>query len=96
MSINTFVYSHAINAYVIGELGMTVDQFCEMYNFVQSTVATWVRRERSVEDLPASFIYSLSLAAGTDMGVVYDHLLKLQDDYVQFVKRNKRVKKELD
>ena len=96
MSINTFVYSHAINAYVIGELGVTVEQFCEMYGFVQSTVASWVRRERLVEDLPVSFIYSLSLAAGKDMSVVYDRLLELQDEYVCFVKVNKRIKKKLD
>ncbi|MBL1227048.1 type III secretion system protein PrgN [Enterococcus sp. BWR-S5] len=96
MSINTFVYSHAINAYVIGELGMTVEQFCELYGFVQSTVATWVRRERLVEDLPAGFIYSLALAAGKDMSTVYDCLLKLQEEYIQFVKRNKRVKKSLE
>ncbi|EQV44122.1 hypothetical protein EFZG_03991, partial [Enterococcus faecium TC 6] len=29
MSINTFVYSHPINVYIIKYLGITVDQFCE-------------------------------------------------------------------
>ncbi|HFM8235772.1 TPA: type III secretion system protein PrgN, partial [Enterococcus faecium] len=31
MSINTFVYSHPINVYIIKNLGITVEQFCELY-----------------------------------------------------------------
>ncbi|MGG5325769.1 replication control protein PrgN, partial [Enterococcus pernyi] len=40
MSINTFVYSHPINVFIIKYLGVTVDQFCESYGYSQATVAS--------------------------------------------------------
>lgn len=96
MSNNIYVYPHAINAYIIGQLGVTVERFCDLHGFVQSTVATWITRERTVEGLPASFIYALSLSANKDMSLVYEDLLKLQDDYTKHVRRNKRTKKNVE
>ena len=96
MSTNTFVYPYPINVFIIKELGITVEQFCEMYGYPQSTVATWIYRERLVENLPANFIYSLSLATSKDMNYVYIKLLKLQDEYIVHKKRHKRTKKDIE
>ncbi|EMF0103112.1 type III secretion system protein PrgN, partial [Enterococcus hirae] len=72
-----------------------------LYGFNQGTVASWVTRERSVETLPASFIYALSLASSRNMGEIYEELLKLQEDYYRYrervgFKKGKKVKKRLD
>jgi uncharacterized membrane protein YheB (UPF0754 family) len=95
MSINTFVYPHPINAFIIQQLGVTVDQFCELHGFVQSTVAMWIARNRRVENLPGNFIYCLSLSANRSMDFVYAELLKFQEEYDIHVKRNRRTKKVL-
>lgn len=95
------VYSHVVNVYILRYLGMPVEQFCELYGFNQGTVASWVTRERSVETLPASFIYALFLASSRSMEAIYEELLKLQDDYCCYLvcvgfKKEKKVKKRLD
>lgn len=82
MSLNFHVYSHPINAFIIRNLEMTVDDFCILYGFKQGTVASWISRDRSVENLPVSFIYELSLAACKNMSEVYLDLLELEEDYV--------------
>ncbi len=38
MSINTFVYPYPINVFIISQLGLTVEQFCELHGYKQSTV----------------------------------------------------------
>ncbi|HFD0491822.1 TPA: type III secretion system protein PrgN [Enterococcus faecium] len=101
MAMKLYVYSHAVNVYILRYLGMPVEQFCELYGFNQGTVASWVTRERSVETLPASFIYALSLASSRSMGEIYEELLKLQEDYTSYCervgfKKGKKVKKRLD
>jgi len=101
MAMKLYVYSHAVNVYILRYLGMPVEQFCELYGFNQGTVASWVTRERSVETLPASFIYALSLASSRNMGEIYEELLKLQEDYYRYRERvgfksGKKVKKRLD
>lgn len=96
MSNNIYVYPHPINAYIIGRLGIAVDHFCSLYGFKQSTLSTWITREKKVESLPASFLYALSLASNKDMSLVYEELLQLQDEYVLHVKRNKRTKKNVE
>lgn len=95
MSTNNFVYPHPINVFVIKQIGVTVDQFCEMYGYAQPTVASWVTRNRKVGSLPVDFIYSLSLAAGIDMDKVYDNLLLLESEYEIHLSEKKRVKKEI-
>ncbi|EMF0102681.1 type III secretion system protein PrgN (plasmid) [Enterococcus faecium] len=97
MSINTFVYSHPINVYIIKYLGITVEQFCEAYGYSQGTVASWITRQRKIKSLPASFIYDLSLASSTNMSDVYEKLLVLENDYEQFNSKQKdRKKKHID
>ncbi|OTO49798.1 type III secretion system protein PrgN [Enterococcus faecium] len=97
MSINTFVYSHPINVYIIKYIGITVDQFCELYGYPQGTVASWITRQRRIKTLPASFIYDLSLASSTNMSDVYEKLLVLENEFDQYTsKQKKRKKKHID
>ena len=79
MSINTFVYPYPINVFIISRLGMTVEQFCELHGYKQSTVASWVTRNRAVKTLPCDFLYCLSLSSGWSMDGVYRHLLVLEE-----------------
>ncbi|PQD07562.1 type III secretion system protein PrgN, partial [Enterococcus faecalis] len=87
---------HPINAYIIKHLGITVEEFCELHAFSQGTVSSWITRNKKIETLPISFIYSLSLSASKTMDQVYSHLLKLQDDYLLHLKRYRRTKKIID
>lgn len=97
MSINTFVYSHPINVYIIKYLGITVEQFCESYGYSQGTVASWITRQRRIKSLPASFIYDLSLAASLNMSDIYEKLLILENEYDQFnFKQQQKKKKHID
>lgn len=82
MSINTFVYSHPINVYIIKNLGITVEQFCELYAYPQGTVASWITRQRRIKSLPASFVYDLSLASSLNMSDVYEKLLSLEKNMI--------------
>ncbi|EJZ8850431.1 type III secretion system protein PrgN [Enterococcus faecalis] len=90
------LYPHPINAYIIKHLGITVEEFCELHAFSQGTVSSWITRNKKIETLPISFIYSLSLSASKTMDQVYSHLLKLQDDYLLHLKRYRRTKKIID
>lgn len=97
MSINTFVYSHPINVYIIKYLGITVERFCELHGYPQGTVASWITRQRRIKNLPASFIYDLSLSSSTNMSDVYEKLLVLENEYDQFTSNQQRkVKKQID
>jgi hypothetical protein len=93
MPRKTFVYPHPINAYIIKQLGITVEEFCELHAFSQGTVSSWITRQKKIETLPISFIYSLSLSASQTMDQVYSDLLKLQDDYLLHLERHRRTKK---
>ncbi|HCQ8747304.1 TPA: type III secretion system protein PrgN [Enterococcus faecalis] len=92
MPRKTFVYPHPINTYIIKQLGITVEEFCELHAFSQGTVSSWITRNKKIETLPISFIYSLSLSASKTMDQVYSDLLKLQDDYSLHLERYKRTK----
>lgn len=94
MRIKNYVYSHAINAFIIGHLGMSVEVFCELYDFKQGTLSSWVTREREVADLPVSFLYALSLAAGETMDQVYERLCVYEQEYKKFKALNYSKKKK--
>ncbi|RHH71144.1 MULTISPECIES: type III secretion system protein PrgN [Vagococcus] len=95
MTTNTFVYPHPINTFIIKHLNYTVLEFCEQFQYPQSTIATWVSRERRIESLPVSFIYSLSLATSKSMDWVYSELLSLQIEYDGHKEKYKRTKKRI-
>ena len=46
MPRKTFVYPHPINAYIIKQLGITVEEFCELHAFAQGTVSSWITRNK--------------------------------------------------
>ena len=33
MSLKNYVYSHPVNVFIIGRLGLSVEVFCELYGF---------------------------------------------------------------
>lgn len=95
--IKSFVFGKIINVYIIKYLGITVEQFCELYDYPQGTVASWITRQRRIKTLPASFIYDLNLASSTNMSDVYEKLLVLENEYDQFTSNQQRkVKKQID
>ncbi|MBO1087217.1 type III secretion system protein PrgN [Enterococcus mundtii] len=95
MSTNTFVYPHPINTFIIGRLGLTVNEFCELHGFPQSTVATWISREKHVSYFPVYFIHALSLSTSKSMDWVYSELLLLQDEYDRHKEKFNRTKKHI-
>lgn len=97
MRMKNYVYSHPVNTFIIGDLGISVEVFCELYGFKQGTLSAWVTREREVAGLPISFLYALSLAAGDSMDIIYERLCEYEKNYVDFKKINapKRKKKRI-
>ncbi len=90
MRIKTFVYPHPINVFVIKRLGMSVEEFCELPNYKQGTVSSWVTRNRTVRTIPCDFLYCLSLSAGLSMDRVYQDLLILEEDYLKSIDPKKK------
>lgn len=95
MSVKTYVYPHPINAFVIGRLGISVEEFCELHGYKQGTVSSWVTRNRSIKAIPCDFLYSLSLAASLPMDYVYKELLQLEEQFLLSIDP-KREKKYVD
>lgn len=96
MTKNNFVYPHPINTFIIRQLGIPVEEFCELHSISQGTVSSWISRNKKIESLPISFVYSLSLSASKPMDHVYSQLLKLQDDYILHLDNYKRTKTNVD
>jgi hypothetical protein len=92
MPRKNYVFPHPINTYVIKQLGMTVEELCELHNFSQGTISSWIARNKRVETLPVNFIYSLSLSANQSMDKVYTDLLILQENYDKHLETKKRTK----
>lgn len=95
MSVKTYVYPHPINAFVIGQLGISVEEFCELHGYKQGTVSSWVTRNRSVKAIPCDFLYCLSLSGNVSMDKVYHELLILEEDFLRSIDP-KRKKKKID
>ncbi len=81
---HTFVYAHPIKSYIFRHLKLSLEQFCERYNYNPEIITNWTSYGQRIESLPASFIYDLSNAAQSNMSDVYHDLLILQDDYDYF------------
>lgn len=92
MSVNTFVYPYPVTVFIIQQLGMSVEEFCELHNYKQSTVATWSYRNRPVSLLPCDFLYCLSLASGKSMDMVYKELFVLEEVYLESLNPKKEKK----
>ena len=81
------VFPHPINVFLIGDQDMATEKFCSLYGFNQSRISMWITRDRRVEELPANFVYCLSLASGMSMDKVYDRLLSIQSHNDKTIKR---------
>lgn len=95
MSVNTFVYPYPVSVFIIKQLGMSVEEFCELHDYKQSTVATWSYRNRPVGLLPCDFLYCLSLSAGWSMDDVFRHLLLLEERFLKSIVPKKK-KEQVD
>lgn len=97
MTVNTYVYSHPINVFIIQQLGIPVDQFCSLYGYSQGTLSSWITRKKKIETLPVRFLYDLSLATSLSMDNVYSTLLDLEKEYIAFKQAaGAKVKKRID
>ena len=97
MTVNTYVYSHPINVFIIKHLGIPVEQFCTLYGYSQGTLSSWITRKKKIETLPARFLYDLSLASSQTMDNVYSILLGMEKEYVAFKEAaGTKVKKRID
>lgn len=93
MSVNTFVYPYPVSVFIIKQLGMSVEEFCELHDYKQSTVATWSYRNRPVGLLPCDFLYCLSLSSGKSMDKVYQDLLLLEVEFLKSINPKKKKEK---
>ncbi|MGM0240301.1 MULTISPECIES: hypothetical protein [Enterococcus] len=69
---------HPIKMYIRRDLGITVEQFGQIAGIPQSTLATWIKRERRVEKLPIDFYAALATVADKKIEIVYKELLQWQ------------------
>lgn len=96
MTKNNFVYPHPINTFIIKQLGLTVEQFCELHSIPQGTISSWITRNRKIDTLPISFLFALSLSASKSMDRIYSELLSLQEDYFLHLEKHRRVKSKIE
>ncbi|GMS53824.1 hypothetical protein [Enterococcus raffinosus] len=75
---------HPIKMYIRRDLGITVEQFGKLAGIPQSTLATWIKRERRVEKLPIDFYSALATVRQQKIEVVYGELLKWQQSYDRY------------
>lgn len=75
---------HPIKMYIRRDLGITVEQFGKIAGIPQSTLATWIKRERRVEKLPIDFYQALATVANKKIEEVYRDLLKWQQEYSRY------------
>lgn len=82
MAITTI--EHPIKMYIRRDLGITVEQFGKIAGIPQSTLATWIKRERRVEKLPIDFYSALATVRQQTIEIVYRELLEWQQRYDRY------------
>lgn len=75
---------HPIKMYIRRDLGITVEQFGQLAGIPQSTLATWIKRERRVEKLPIDFYSALATVRQKTIESVYGELLEWQQRYDRY------------
>lgn len=75
---------HPIKMYIRRDLGITVEQFGKVAGIPQSTLATWIKRERRVEKLPIDFYSSLATVSEKKIEEVYREMLQWQQSYDRY------------
>ena len=90
-----YVYPHPINVFLIGDLDISIVRFCELTGFKQSTLSSWISRNRAVGHLPVDFLLALQLVSNMSMEEIIDRLLNIEAKYFKNnSKSGKRRKKE--
>ncbi|MEG2847975.1 MAG: hypothetical protein RR904_04260 [Bacilli bacterium] len=72
---------HPVFIFLKDELKMNLSEFSLMSGIPQSTVSTWIERERRIEGLPVYFFVSLSNLANLTLDDVYNELIRLESEY---------------
>lgn len=75
---------HPIKMYIRRDLGITVEQFGKLAGIPQSTLATWIKRDRRVEKLPIDFYSALATVRKQKIELVYGKLLEWQQRYDRY------------
>ncbi|OJG45227.1 hypothetical protein RV04_GL002275 [Enterococcus hermanniensis] len=70
--------------YIRRDLGITVEQFGKVAGIPQSTLATWIKRERRIEKLPIDFYSALATVREQKIETVYRELLEWQQRYDRY------------
>ena len=76
-----YVYPHPINVFLIGDLDMSIVRFCELTGFKQSTLSSWISRNRPVGQLPVDFILALHLVSNQSLENIINRLLQIEAQY---------------
>ncbi|WP_311818305.1 hypothetical protein [Enterococcus viikkiensis] len=79
---------HPIKMYIRHDLGITVEQFGKLAGIPQSTLATWIKRERRVEKLPIDFYQALAIVRKKKIETVYRELLVWQQRYDRYTQES--------
>lgn len=75
---------HPIKMYIRRDLGITVEQFGQLAGIPQSTLATWIKRDRRVEKLSIDFYSALATVRQQKIETVYGELLEWQQRYDRY------------
>lgn len=76
---------HPINTYIKSYLGLPVEQFARFTGFPQSTLASWVSRNRRVDSLPISFYDAVARINKRTIDQTYKEFIELQDTYDRYL-----------
>lgn len=73
---------HPIFTFLRDELKMNLSEFSVVTGIPQSTVSTWIERERTIETLPMYFFVGLANLGNLSLDQVYNALIVLESEYV--------------
>lgn len=80
--VKNYVYSHPVNVFIIGRLGLSVEVFCELYGFKQGLCLLGLPG-KTVASLPIEFLHGLSLASGR-LWIRYMIVCVLEQEYIEY------------
>lgn len=72
---------HPIFVFLKKELKMNLSDFSAVSGIPQSTVSTWIQRERELTSLPIHFYVALSDLSDLKLDEVYNILIRLESEY---------------
>ncbi|WP_366533422.1 hypothetical protein ACOJIU_18260 (plasmid) [Carnobacterium maltaromaticum] len=72
---------HPILEFIKKELKMNLSDFSAISGIPQSTISTWIRRERELNSLPIHFYVALADLSNLRLDEVYNKLIRLESEY---------------